>query len=205
MVVPSESGIDDRISSLASPLLPPSEYATWEAAAAAPRSEQEKLCIDDMLQKYCGEFGFWQLRHFVLTSLAWALEAFHSMVMIFADREPDWRCVNNGSGSWCDETAKTMCGLQPGSWEWVSGPGSSTVSQWGLVCAEKYKIGLVQASFFGGCMIGKSSSSGLEPSLCVYFILFFNFTRFYLFNNLFYLVASGGNNIIYGDSYIRTK
>ncbi|GKV49071.1 hypothetical protein SLEP1_g55842 [Rubroshorea leprosula] len=177
MVVPSELGIDDRISSLASPLLPPSEHPTWEAAAAAPRSDEEKLCIDDMLQKYCGEFGFWQLRHFVLTSFGWALEAFHAMVMIFADREPDWRCVN-GSGSGCDDTAKTMCGLQPGSWEWVSGPGSSTVSQWGLVCSEKYKIGLVQALFFGGCMIGagifghlSDSKLGRKGSLTVVCIL----------------------------------
>ncbi|MCI06886.1 organic cation/carnitine transporter 4-like, partial [Trifolium medium] len=50
----------------------------------------EKICIDDMLEKYCGEFGKWQLKHFILTCLAWALEAFHTMVMIFADREPDW-------------------------------------------------------------------------------------------------------------------
>lgn len=116
------------------------------------QSEAEKLTIDDMLQKHCGEFGWWQMRHFVLTSLAWALEAFHTMVMIFADCEPDFRCLGPG----CDATAKNVCGFEPGSWEWVGGLERSTVAQWGLVCGNKFKVGLVQAVFFGGCMIGES-------------------------------------------------
>ena len=104
------------------------------------------------------------MKHFVLTSLAWALEAFHTMVMIFADREPAWRCLEEGEpGSGCFAEAN-VCKLQPGSWEWVGGAGSSTVSEFGLVCGEKYKIGLVQALFFGGCMIGEYISE-LNPYL----------------------------------------
>ncbi|XWS09884.1 hypothetical protein CRYUN_Cryun39dG0028000 [Craigia yunnanensis] len=141
-------------SSLESPLLPPSKEP-------GPGSEPEKLHIDDMLQKYCGEFGSWQLRHFVLTSLAWALEAFHTMVMIFADQEPAWRCIK---GSGCDEKESSVCGLEPGSWEWKGGSGSSTVAQWGLVCGEKYKVGLVQALFFGGCLIGAGVFGHLSDS-----------------------------------------
>jgi hypothetical protein len=117
-----------------------------------------------MLQKHCGEFGTWQLRHFVLTCLAWALEGFHTMVMIFADREPEFRCLGSG----CDEMAKSVCGFEPGSWDWVGGAGSSTVAQWGLVCGEKYKVGLVQAVFFGGCMIGEYD----QLSLFVFFFFF---------------------------------
>ncbi|KAJ6417301.1 hypothetical protein OIU84_003085 [Salix udensis] len=124
----------------------------------------QKLTIDDMLQEHCGEFGTWQLRHFVLTCLAWALEAFHTMVMIFADREPEFRCLGPG----CDEMAKSVCGFEPGSWVWVGGAGSSTVAQWGLVCGEKYKVGLVQAVFFGGCMIGEHEFLSL-----LYFFFFF--------------------------------
>lgn len=132
---------------LAAPLLLP--------AAKSHCGEQKKLCIDDMLQRHCGELGPWQLRHFVLTSLAWALEAFHTMVMIFADREPAWNCV---SGHGCSvPTTSSVCGLDPGSWEWSGGPGSSTAAEWGLVCDDKYKVGLVQALFFGGCMIGEST------------------------------------------------
>ncbi|KAE8704053.1 Organic cation/carnitine transporter 4 [Hibiscus syriacus] len=82
---PRESDPSSHGSSLASPLLVPSKEESGLG------SEPKKLCIDDMLQAYCGEFGHWQRKHFVLTSLAWALEAFHTMVMIFADREPGWR------------------------------------------------------------------------------------------------------------------
>ena len=104
-----------------------------------------------MLQKYCGEFGRWQLKHFILTSLAWALEAFHTMVIIFADREPEWRCLDGPAGLRCDPAAKSVCRLEPGSWKWV---GDSTVAEWDLFCGDKFKVGLVQAVFFGGCMIG---------------------------------------------------
>ncbi|XP_057539582.1 organic cation/carnitine transporter 4 isoform X1 [Amaranthus tricolor] len=120
---------------------------------------QEKLTIDEMLQKYCGEFGKWQLKHFILTSLAWALEAFHTMVMIFADRDPKWWCT--GPDCWAQAQ---ICGLPPGSWDWVDGPGSSTISEWGLMCDDKYKVGLVQALFFFGCMIGAGIFGHLSDS-----------------------------------------
>uniref|UniRef100_A0A5B6YRA3 Organic cation/carnitine transporter 4-like n=1 Tax=Davidia involucrata TaxID=16924 RepID=A0A5B6YRA3_DAVIN len=145
MRMPTTTSSDSGDRDLRSPLIPP-----------AKKSEPEKLCIDAMLQKYCGEFGFWQLKHFVLTSLAWALEAFHTMVMIFADREPGWRCVDGGPGSGCTSSSLSVCGLEPGSWEWIGGPTSSTVAEWGLICGDKYKVGLVQALFFGGCMIDDS-------------------------------------------------
>ncbi|KAL9277784.1 hypothetical protein ACSQ67_024992 [Phaseolus vulgaris] len=140
--------------------------------AAAKKPAAEKLCIDDMLQKYCGEFGRWQLKHFILTSLAWALEAFHTMVMIFADREPDWRCV---PGADCNSGGDGgVCGLSPEAWEWVGGRHGSTVSEWNLICGDKFKVGLVQAVFFAGCMIGagifghlSDSSLGRKGSLTV--------------------------------------
>ncbi|KAL1197363.1 Organic cation/carnitine transporter 4 [Cardamine amara subsp. amara] len=121
--------------------------------------KEERLCIDEMLQRYCGEFGRWQMKHFVLTCLAWALEAFHTMVMIFADQEPEWRCV----GSDC-RVGSSNCGMDPSSWEWTEGKGSSTVSEWGLICGEKYKVGLVQALFFTGCMIGAGVFGHLSDS-----------------------------------------
>ncbi|KAI9083086.1 hypothetical protein K1719_034990 [Acacia pycnantha] len=141
---------------LRSPLLPPADEKKFPGDA-----EPEKVSIDDMLQRHCGEFGRWQLRHFVLTSLAWALEAFHTMVMIFADREPDWRCIDR---SGCDPKAMSVCGLEPGLWQWVGGSGTSTVAEWGLFCGEKYKVGVVQAVFFGGCMIGAGIFGHLSDS-----------------------------------------
>lgn len=114
----------------------------------------ERLTVDAMLQKYCGEFGPWQLRNFLLSNLSCTLEAFHTMVMIFADRDVEWRCLDR---SGCNAGAKDVCGLKPGSWEWVGGHGSSTMVEWGLVCGDKYKIGLAQAIFFLGCTLGSLS------------------------------------------------
>ncbi|XP_038905783.1 organic cation/carnitine transporter 4-like [Benincasa hispida] len=148
----------------------------WPLVAAAEKEILERVTVDEMLQKHCGEFGRWQLKHFVLTSLAWALEAFHTMVMIFADREPEWTCVGSGSG--CDPAKGGVCGLEPGTWRWSGAAGISTVSQWGLICGDKYKVGLVQALFFGGCMIGagvfghlSDSKLGRKGSLTVVCIL----------------------------------
>ncbi|ERN12733.1 organic cation/carnitine transporter 4 [Amborella trichopoda] len=123
----------------------------------------EKIGIDEMLQRFSGEFGWWQLKHFVLTSLAWSLEAFHTMVMIFADREPDWRCTP-GHGSACARAMGSVCGLESGSWEWVGGSRVSTVSEFGLVCGEKYKVGLVQSAFFAGGLLGAGIFGHLSDS-----------------------------------------
>lgn len=162
------AGGGDGDGDLYQPLITPPAVKSNGGAAA------ERLCIDDMLQKYCGEFGQWQLRHFVLTTLAWALEAFHTMIMIFADREPEWHCT----GPDCPAQSSGPCGLNPGSWEWAGGPGRSTVSEWGLVCGDKYKVGLVQALFFCGCMIGagifghlSDSSFGRKGSLAIVCIM----------------------------------
>lgn len=141
---------------LHSPLLP---------AAVDAGGKDERLTVDDALQKYCGEFGWWQLRHFVLTSLAWALEGIHTMVMIFADRDPSWRCSSSASADCSSAVGGSVCGLEPGSWEWDGGAGSSTVADFGLICGQKYRVGLVQSLFFAGCMIGTSTSvlfSGLS-------------------------------------------
>ncbi|KAL5737839.1 hypothetical protein ACOSP7_030600 [Xanthoceras sorbifolium] len=158
MTTPMSASGPENGTSLRSPLLlPPLAKQNPE-----PKSESapEKLLIDDMLQRYCGEFGPWQLRHFVLTSLAWALEGFHAMVMIFADREPDWTCLGPG----CDPLAKKVCRFEPDSWTWIGGAKSSTVSQWGLFCEDKYKVGLVQALFFCGCLIGAGVFGHLSDS-----------------------------------------
>ncbi|KAL2331527.1 hypothetical protein Fmac_019108 [Flemingia macrophylla] len=103
--------------------------------------ERKKICMEEMLRDHCGEFGRWQLKHFVLTSLAWVLVAFHTMVMIFADHQPH-------------STSHNICQLKPTSWEWLGGRAATTVSQWALICAQKYKVGLARALFFLGSIIG---------------------------------------------------
>ncbi|XP_020592244.1 organic cation/carnitine transporter 4-like isoform X2 [Phalaenopsis equestris] len=128
------------------------------SSALQPPSPAQRLAIDDMLRLHAGEFGRWQLRHFVLTTLAWALEAFHTMVMIFADREPAWRCRFAG------DCPPEQCGIPAGAWEWVEGSAASTVSEWGLICGQRYKIGLSQSAFFAGCMVGAGIFGHLSDS-----------------------------------------
>ncbi|KAI3753857.1 hypothetical protein L2E82_25921 [Cichorium intybus] len=158
------------------PLLPPDETLGDDNELPLQR-----LSVDQMLAKYCGEFGFWQFKHFVLTCMAWALQAFHTMVMIFADREQGWTCEPGSGCIW--DVDKSICDLeQPGSWRWDDGDGWSTVAEWGMVCGEKYKVGLVQAAFFAGCMIGagifghlSDSKLGRKGSLTIVCILSFVF------------------------------
>ncbi|KAM0885079.1 hypothetical protein ACQ4PT_030576 [Festuca glaucescens] len=125
--------------------------STMEALLGGGASR--RVSIDDALAEHAGEFGRWQLRHFVLVSAAWALEALNTMVIIFADRGPAMACPA-GDGQCGDPCAGAAAG-----WVWTQGTGSSTVAEWGLVCGERYKVGLVQALFFAGCLIGFSNGS----------------------------------------------
>ncbi|KAL0553771.1 hypothetical protein IC582_007675 [Cucumis melo] len=124
-------------------------------------SATERLTIDDMLGKYCGEFGAWQWKNFVLANLGWTLEALHTMIVIFADHQPRWRCINPTD---CNVAATSVCGMKPGSWEWVEGRRSSTVAEWSLICGDKYKVGLAQSMFFLGCMMGSALFGYLSNS-----------------------------------------
>ncbi|PWA74473.1 organic cation/carnitine transporter4 [Artemisia annua] len=148
----------NALDDLQSPLLPPVKNHTANGHALW----LERLSIDQMLTKYCGEFGIWQFKHLVLTSMAWALDAFHTMVMIFADREPSWTCNHGCQCVW--DSDKSVCGLQLSTWQWDDGQGWSTVAEWGLVCGQKYKVGLVQAMFFCGSMIGAGVFGHLSDS-----------------------------------------
>lgn len=135
-----------------------STEALLTAGGGGGGGARRRVSIDDALTWHAGEFGRWQLRHFVLVSAAWALEALHSMVIIFADREPAMVCPA-GDGRCGDRCAGAAAG-----WEWAGGGASSTVAEWGLVCGERYKVGLVQAIFFAGCMIGAGVFGHLSDS-----------------------------------------
>ena len=127
------------------------------SATLGGSGKEEKMGIDEALRLHAGEFGRWQMKQFLLTSMALALEAFHTMVMIFADRQPEWTCAAGAGGAACRVSvggAASFCGLPTHSWEWVGGPVASTVSQWVLICGARYKVGLAQSAFFAGCMVG---------------------------------------------------
>jgi OCT family organic cation transporter-like MFS transporter 4/5 len=141
---------DPKTEGLEAPLLRTSNDAEQQCA-------YESLSIDNMLSKYVGDFGLAQLVHFVVVSLAWCLEGLHTLVMIFADREPEWQCRPSLDPNSCTP-ASSLCSLDPTLWEWVGGKSTSTVSQWNLICGEEYKVGLAQATFFIGAFMGKAKS-----------------------------------------------
>ena len=96
-----------------------------------------------------GEFERWQLKHFVLYSLAWNLEVFHTMVMIFAHYEPNWHCniekpfddflsMKHGFES-CSSTG-SVCSMDGES-------GVSTVSEWVSFVIINIKLGFCSPFF----------------------------------------------------------
>nr|GEW62255.1 organic cation/carnitine transporter 4-like [Tanacetum cinerariifolium] len=71
------------------------------------------------------------------------------------------------------DTDKSVCGLQPGSWLWDGGEGRSTVTEWGLVCGQKYKVG---SGTFGHLSDSKLGRKGSLMIVCIMNILFGLFT-----------------------------
>lgn len=136
---------------------------------------KEYMSVDDILVKHVGEFGRAQLAHFVLVSWAWTVEAFHSLVMIFGDRVPEWHCVlpYDSGPAWGDNStlafktcsaSSALCELERGAWDWVGGQSQSTVSEWDLICGEQYKAGLAGSLFFIGVLFGAGIYGNLSDS-----------------------------------------
>ncbi|CAM6087436.1 unnamed protein product [Calypogeia fissa] len=159
---------------------PEQQYGGSDVVGAESDDGKIYMSVDDMLVKHVGEFGFAQLLHFVLVSLAWTVDALHTMVMIFGDRVPEWKCKPQlrpqlGSGGLNGTVtrmvlepvctaASSLCDLDPGTWEWVGKDTASTVSEWGLICAEEYKAGLAASLFFIGVLCGAGIYGSLSDS-----------------------------------------
>ena len=127
-------------------------------------SEKLELTVDQVIEEYVGSFGFSQLLHVFLVSLAWIFDAQSTLVTIFADAQPDgWRCISSSSSSSCRLTnissgdAASVCGLKPGTWEWMGGNTSSTIAEWGLICDRKFLAAMPASFYFLGSLVGKSS------------------------------------------------
>ncbi|KAF9624095.1 hypothetical protein IFM89_007793 [Coptis chinensis] len=112
-----------------------------------------ELTVDEVIEEYVGSFGFSQLLHVFFVSLAWIFDSQNTMVTIFSDAQPSWTC--KGGGDWCNKgPANSMCGLEPGTWEWTMGSSSSTIAEWGLVCEHKFRAGIPASLFFLGSLLG---------------------------------------------------
>jgi OCT family organic cation transporter-like MFS transporter 4/5 len=48
----------------------------------------------------------------------------------------------------------SVCGLTPGTWEWVGGHESSIVAEWGLICDRRFLAAIPASLFFIGSLFG---------------------------------------------------
>lgn len=124
-------------------------------------AEKLELTVDEVIEEYVGSFGFSQLLHVILVSLAWIFDAHSTLVTIFTDAQPaEWRCISSSSSSSCATSgnvaaAASVCGLKTGSWEWVGRNTSSTIAEWGLICDRKFLAAIPASLYFLGSLIGK--------------------------------------------------
>lgn len=112
-----------------------------------------QLTVDEVFEDYVGSFGFSQLVHVFLVSLAWIFDSHNTLVTIFTDAHPQgWKCIS----PLCDENEASFCGLKPGTWEWAAGNSSSTIAEWGLVCDQKFLAAIPASLFFLGSLLGSA-------------------------------------------------
>lgn len=114
-----------------------------------------ELTVDEVVEEYVGSFGFSQLLHVFLVSLAWIFGSQNTLVTIFSDAQPSaWTCTAASCGGSHGGDASSVCGLVPGTWEWVGGNKSSTIAEWGLVCDRKFLAAVPSSLFFLGSLVG---------------------------------------------------
>lgn len=124
-------------------------------------AEKLVLTVDEVIEEYVGSFGFSQLLHVILVTLAWIFDAHSTLVTIFTDAQPaEWRCISSSSSSSCATSGNvaavaSVCGFKTGSWEWVGGNTSSTIAEWGLICDRKFLAAMPASLYFLGSLIGK--------------------------------------------------
>ena len=56
-------------------------------------SRDDGLTVEEMISLHVGEIGKAQVRHFVLSSVAWVPAVFMTLMSVFTERDPAWRCV----------------------------------------------------------------------------------------------------------------
>lgn len=123
------------------------------------------LTVDEMLSLHVGGIGRAQVKHFVLSSVAWVPAVFLTLMSVFTARIPAWRCkLGDGCGD------ADICSLHDEDWEWVS-KSASIVSEWNLICNEEWKVSAADSMFFVGFFFGAgvigqlADISGRRPAM----------------------------------------
>ncbi|KAJ0968893.1 hypothetical protein J5N97_021770 [Dioscorea zingiberensis] len=117
-----------------------------------------ELTVNEIIEEHVGSFGLSQLLQVFLISLPWAFDAQNTLVTIFTDAQPAWKCKVPSSS--CSSSA-SLCGLEPGTWDWIGGRKTSTVAEWDLICSHKFRAGVPSSMFFIGSLFGLVSQGKL--------------------------------------------
>ncbi|KAK7354189.1 hypothetical protein VNO80_19648 [Phaseolus coccineus] len=112
-----------------------------------------ELCI--------GDFNWSQFLQSVLVSVAWLFDAQQTFITVFTDAPPSWHCTRGNNDC---AAAATLCDLPREWWAWDAPAHASTVSEWGLECANSVISGLPASSFFVGCLVGGFVLASLADS-----------------------------------------
>ncbi|KAA6423242.1 MAG: hypothetical protein FRX49_06694 [Trebouxia sp. A1-2] len=129
------------------------------------------LTVDEALQQSVGELGRGQRWRFCLASLGLVPAAMQTYMMYFVGLEPlrqgFWQCIEPADSS-CLSARKSKghsaCYLPPDVWDWTD-RGRSIASEWDLVCGNAWKLHLVNAAFFAGCIVGVTIYAALSQHL----------------------------------------
>jgi len=111
-------------------------------------SRDDGLTVEELISLHVGDLGRAQLRHFVLSSLAWMPTVFMTLMSVFTERDPAWRCLTPDGCAGGDN-----CSLERDEWEWVS-KSASIRSEWNLICGDAWKVSAADSMFFAGFFFG---------------------------------------------------
>ena len=133
---------------------PISEDDTDRGTEGESTSTRNAITLDEMLSLHVGENGKAQLRHFLLSSMAWVPAVMLTLMSVFTERTPEWRCTSDdntlcGIGG----NVTDICSLGDDDWEWES-KSASVVSEWDLVCNDAWKVTFADSMFFVGFFFG---------------------------------------------------
>lgn len=129
------------------------------------------LTVDEALQQSVGELGRGQRWRFCLAGLGLVPAAMQTYVMYFVGLQPFrqgfWQCVEPADSS-CLSARKSIghsaCHLARDVWDWTDRE-RSIASEWDLVCSNAWKLHLVNAAFFAGCIVGVTIYAALSQHL----------------------------------------
>lgn len=133
------------------------------------KQEKVEISVEEIIEEYVGGFGYAQFIHAFLVSLAWFFDSQHTLVTIFTDKQPAWRCVDyqsqfsHANMDSCTQQS-SICEMDKSLWEWVGGHNTSIIAEWGLVCGDKFKAGLPASMFFIGSFLGSAFLGRLADS-----------------------------------------